>query len=129
MSFAWAAFTVSFSVCVFLQYANPESLPFSLIAYPGRRNSRVFIMLFAGFTSFVGIVLMGIAVAMLNLRNENTANQPHSRFHMSWRGILFLLPVLFIYGMSNMHFYAQKGAHIWRQWSGKIRNPFYPYKN
>lgn len=125
MSFSWAAFSVSFSVCVFLQYANPESLPFAIVAYPGRRNFRVWVTLFAGFASFVGIVLMGIAVAMLNLRTENSASQIDTRINTSWGGILSLVPVVlaFIWGMFDMLFHAKSVGYIQAQRSGVIRNP------
>jgi len=103
MSFSWASFSISFSICVFLQYANPESLPFAIVAYPARCNL-AWVMLFAMFASFVGIVFMGTAVAMLNLRNENSANQIDTRINTSWGGILSLLPVLlgFTWGMFNI---------------------------
>ena len=114
MSFSWASFSISFSICVFLQYANPESLPFAIVAYPARRNIRVRVILFAGFASFVGIVFMGIAVAMLNLRNENGANQIDTRINTSWGGILSLIPVVlgFTWGMLDMLFHARRGAYI-----------------
>ncbi|PPQ96653.1 hypothetical protein CVT26_010635, partial [Gymnopilus dilepis] len=81
MSISWAAFTVSFSICVFIQYANPESLPYAVVAYPSRRIVLIHSVFLAGFASFVGIVLMGVAVATLDLRNEQAATDIDKRIN------------------------------------------------
>lgn len=78
MSIFWAAF----SVCVFIQSTNPEKLPLAMVAYPRRRMALTHSILFAGIAPFIGIVLMGITVATLDLthlRNENAANQIDTR--------------------------------------------------
>jgi hypothetical protein len=123
MSFSWASFAVSFSVCVYLQYAAPENLPFSIVAYPGRRNSMSIITLFAAFASFVGIVLMGIAVAMLDLGNKNSANEVDGTIKTLWGGILSLLPVLvgFIWGVTDLLIHNVVEEQLGRQRS--TRNP------
>lgn len=125
MSFSWASFTVSFSVCVYLQYASPEALPLSIVAYPERPPKMSFITLFAGFASFVGIVLMGIAVAMLDLRKKNSATEVDTTINTLWGGVLSLLPVLvgFIGGILNILFHIVAVGQIWRQRNGVIRNP------
>jgi hypothetical protein len=84
------------------------------------------ITLFAGFASFVGIVLMGIAVAMLDLRKKNSAHEVDTTINTPWGGILSLLPVLvgFIWGVSDLLIHNVVEAQIWRQRSGSsIRNP------
>ena len=113
MSISWAAFSVSFSICVYIQYANPESLPYAVVAYPGRRIILIHSALFAGFASFVGIILMGVAVATLDLRDEQAASEIDKRINTMWGGIVSLLPVVlgFTWGMLNM---LWNGAKVWR---------------
>jgi hypothetical protein len=83
------------------------------------------ITLFAGFASFAGIVLMGIAVAMLDLRKKNSATEVDTTINTLWGGVLSLLPVLvgFIGGILNILFHNVAVGRIWRQRNGIIRNP------
>ena len=123
MSISWAAFTVSFSICVFIQYANPESLPYAVVAYPSRRIVLIHSVFLAGFASFVGIVLMGVAVATLDLRNEQAATDIDKRINTMWGGIVSLLPVVlgFTWGVSTMVWNSLK---VWRIKIHRERNSY-----
>jgi hypothetical protein len=120
MSYSWAAFTVSFSVCIFTQWLNPEKPPFAVVTYPRRRGVLFSVIYLAGFASFVGIVLMGVAVATLNLA-EDGASQVDTRINTTWGGIVSLIPVVlgFSYGTANTLFHSLKAGRIKRSRSIK----------
>jgi hypothetical protein len=71
---------------------------------PGRRGFIFTLTLFAGFASFVGIVLMGAAVATLDLRQEGSVSEVDTKVNTMWGGILSLVPVVlgFVCGMANI---------------------------
>ncbi|KAF8815222.1 hypothetical protein BYT27DRAFT_7249308 [Phlegmacium glaucopus] len=114
MGFSWAAFTFSFSVCVFTQWLNPEKPPFAVVTYPRRRRVLFSAIYFAGFASFVGMVLMGASVATLNLAQEGSASQVDTRINTTWGGIFSLIPVIlgFSYGITNTIFHSIKAGRI-----------------
>jgi hypothetical protein len=91
MSFSWAAFTLSFSLCVYAQWVNPTNPVFTVVAHPARRFYLAGMILVSTFASFVGIVLMGTAVATLDLNKEGTALNVNTDIDTKWGGILSLL--------------------------------------
>ncbi|KIK66767.1 hypothetical protein GYMLUDRAFT_912445 [Collybiopsis luxurians FD-317 M1] len=91
MSYSWAAFAVSFSLSVFIQWTNPPNPPYSVVTYPGIRTGRFRIIFAAAFASFVGIILMAVSVAMLT---DGRASDIDARIIPSGSGIISLLPVV-----------------------------------
>jgi len=67
MSLSWAAFTLSFVICVFAQWIYPVKPTFSIVVYPGRRSFRFHTVFIAGSASFVGFVLMAVTLVMLRV--------------------------------------------------------------
>ena len=116
MGFSWAAFSFSFSICVYEQWANPERLPMAIVAYPGRRAGRLNAAGLAGASSFVEIVLMGVAVAMLDLSKDGSATQVDTKINTMWGGILSLLPIVLAFGLGvgSMWYNGIRGIMIRR---------------
>ncbi|KDR66305.1 hypothetical protein GALMADRAFT_217152 [Galerina marginata CBS 339.88] len=105
----------------FIQMQNGRLLAVStvaffgiVVAYPGRRGGQIFATLLAAFFSFVGMVLMAVAVVRLDFRNEGNISNIDTRINPIWGGIASLLPVLlgFSYGFGNMIFHGIKTSKI-----------------
>lgn len=118
MSLAWAAFSVSFSLCVWEQWINPQTPSFTVVAYPGRRVIRFWTIFLAAFASFVGIILMATTLVLLGLEKDGSVSTIGTSVNTYIGGGLSLLPVVlgFFVGCVNM---IRNGL-----WRARIRAKF-----
>ena len=116
MGFSWAAFSFSFSICVYEQWTSPERLPMAIVAYSWRQARKLTAAMLAGASSFVGIVLMGVAVAMLDLSKGGSATQVDTKINTMWGGILSLLPIVLAFGLGvwSIWYNCMRGIMIQR---------------
>lgn len=110
MSYSWAAFSISFTICVYSQWTSPVFPAYTIVAYPARRNVKNNAIYAAGCASFVGIILMGLSVAILNIKREGDPVVVDTRINPSWAGVLSLAPYIigFTHGSITLIFHAVK---------------------
>jgi len=120
MSYSWAAFAISFTVCIYAQWLNPENPPYAVVTYPERRVALAWMIYFAAVASFIGIVLMGVSVAILDVKQEDIDKD----ISTTWGGVVSLLPVIigFTYGTANIIYHNVKTERI-RTRRGKDVDP------
>ena len=108
MSYSWAAFSISFTICVYSQWINPVFPAYTIVAYPGRRNLKNNAIFAAACASFAGVILMGLSVAIINIKREGDPVVVDTRINPSWAGILSLAPYIigFTHGSLSILFHA-----------------------
>lgn len=108
MSYSWAAFSISFTICVYSQWKNPVFPAYTIAAYPDRRNLKNNAIFAAACASFAGVILMGLSVATLNIKREGDPVVVNTRINPSWAGVLSLVPYVFgfTHGSLSILFHA-----------------------
>jgi hypothetical protein len=114
MSLSWTAFSVSFSLCVYVQWTNPQDPTFAVAAYPHARILRFRAVFVAFLASVVGIVLMSITLLTLDLQWEGTPNTVDRKIKTLFGGGLSLLAVVssFIVGCARLWFNTREARRI-----------------
>ena len=117
VSLAWAAFSVSLTICIYLQWNKPTAPIFAIVAYPGRRAFKVLISLIACGFSVLGLVFMGLAIAILDLEPDRDTSVVDTRIKTYIGGWVGLLAVIlgFPYGLYNILWNAMWTKRLHRQ--------------
>jgi hypothetical protein len=95
---------VSLTICIYAQLVNPTAPVFAIVAYPGRRAFRVLSSLIACGFSVLGLVFMGLAIAILDLEPNRDISVVDTRIKTYIGGWFGLLPMIlgFSYGFCNI---------------------------
>jgi len=122
ISLSWSAFAIAISICTVQQMFSKPCPRSKFVVHPGKRVNMGFLTTAASVANVAGIIIMGVALALLNTDDPSKVSSPDTRINAIIGGILSLVPVglVFIlagYGFSwNFFWKSSYGVSIENSW-------------